>query len=498
MRQASVTIDREEVIGRIGEGLMGSFAEHTGRSIYTGVYEPTHPTANEDGFRQDVIAEVKELGVPLVRYPGGNFVSGYHWTDGIGPRESRPRRPELAWKSIETNQVGIDDFAKWAGQVGCEIMPAVNMGTGTPQEAADLVEYCNFARGTYWSDKRRENGREEPYGFRYWCIGNEMDGDWQIGHLTAEEYGRKAHETIKLMKWMDSSIQVTVAGSSSPDLPTFPEWDRIVLEHTYNETDYISLHRYYGYDPAAVSEHDYLHSYLDMDRFIRLIVSTADYVKAVKRSPKTMLLSFDEWNVWHQHSEEYAIAHEWSEIRPILEDSYTMRDALVFCGMMMTLINHADRVKIGCMAQLVNVLAPILTAPGGGLIRQTIFYPYQAGCRYARGQALRCKVRGEKTETIYGDADPVYTAAAMDEEAGRLTVFLLNCSKEAVDVSLQLEHFKASRPIRHLTFGGQELGVRNTFEDPFAAVMREAPIQPGDDTLQIPGYTFQVLEYAVE
>lgn len=498
MRQARVMIDRLETIGMIGEGLMGSFAEHTGRSIYTGVYEPTHPTANADGFRADVIAEIKELGVPLVRYPGGNFVSGYHWTDGIGPRQFRPRRPELAWKAIETNQVGIDDFAKWAGAASCEIMPAVNMGTGTPQEAADLVEYCNFAKGTYWSDKRRENGREEPYGFRYWCIGNEMDGDWQIGHLTAEEYGRKAHETIKLMKWMDQSIQVAVAGSSSPDLPSFPEWDRIVLEHTYNETDFLSLHRYYGYDPETVSEHDYLHSYLDMDRFIRLIVSTADYVKAVKRSPKTMMLSFDEWNVWHQHSETYAKAHEWAEIRPILEDSYTMRDALVFCGMMMTLINHADRVKIGCMAQLVNVLAPILTVPGGGLIRQTIFYPYRIGCRYAKGWAMRCTVRGENIETIYGDADMVYTAAAMDEEAGILTVFLLNCNKENMNVELRLENFKELKPIKHLMFGGLDLEVRNTFEEPFTAVMCEIPTRLDDNALQIFGYSFHVLQYSIK
>lgn len=497
MKKASVTIDRCETIGRIGEGLMGSFAEHTGRSIYTGVYEPTHHTANGDGFRGDVIAEVKELGVPLVRYPGGNFVSGYRWTDGIGPREFRPRRPELAWKSIETNQVGIDDFAKWAQAAGCEIMPAVNMGTGTPQEAADMVEYCNFTKGTYWSEKRRENGRKEPYGFRYWCIGNEMDGDWQIGHLTADEYGRKAHETIKMMKWMDKSIQVSVAGSSSPDLPSFPEWDRIVLEHTYNETDFLSLHRYYGYNPATVSSHDYLHSYLDMDRFIRLIVSTADYVKAVKRSPKTMMLSFDEWNVWHQHAEEYAEAHEWAEIRPILEDSYTMRDALVFCGMMMTLINHADRVKIGCMAQLVNVIAPILTIPDGGLIRQTIFYPYQMGCRYAKGLAMRCKVRGEKTETIYGDADPVYTAAAMDEAAGILTVFLLNCNEEAVNVELRLEDFEVQKLIKYLSFGGVDLEVRNTFENPFAAVMREIPLKFEDNVLQMPGYSFQVLQYEI-
>ncbi len=493
MRKTTITVSREEPIGSIGKNLMGSFLEHVGRAIYTGIYEPEHPTANADGFRQDVIDAVRELNVPIVRYPGGNFVSGYHWTDGIGPKDQRPKRPDLAWKTTETNQVGIDDFAKWAKKAGCDVMPAVNMGTGTSQEAADFVEYCNFAGHTSWAEKRRQNGREEPYGYKLWCIGNEMDGDWQIGHLTAQEYGRKANETAKMMKWMDSSIAVSVAGSSAPTVPTFPEWDRVVLENTYDVADYISLHRYYGYDPNLVSNHDYLHSYLDMERFITTVIATADYVKALKRSGKTMMLSFDEWNVWHAHN-PIDPTHEWAEVRPILEDSYTMRDALVFCGMMMTLINHADRVKAGCLAQLVNVIAPIQTQPGGSIMKQTIYYPYRAACRYAKGQALHCRVRGEKIPTAYGEAPSLYTASALNEDAGELTIFVLNTTGEGAQMHLRLEDFASAEPLSHEVLYSGDLDDRNTFEKPEEVVMRSA--NAGMDAVLEP-YSFHVFRYKV-
>lgn len=495
MRKVNLRINRYDVIGQIGQNLMGSFLEHVGRAIYTGIYEPEHPTANADGFREDVLQAVRELEVPIVRYPGGNFVSGYHWTDGIGPKDQRPRRPDLAWKTIETNQVGIDDFARWAEAAGCQVMPAVNMGTGTSQEASDMVEYCNFPCGTSWSDKRRGNGREEPYNFKLWCIGNEMDGDWQIGHLNAHEYGRKAQETIKMMKWMDNTIQVSVVGSSSPDLPTFPEWDRVVLEHTYDYTDYISLHRYYRYNPDAVSSHDFLHSYLDMDRFIQVVTATADYVKALKRSPKTMMLCFDEWNVWHQHVVKDT-THEWAEIRPVFEEMYSVRDALLFSGMMMTLINHADRVKAACLAQLVNVIAPIQTQPGGGVLKHTIYYPYQAGCKYAKGDALVCRVEGEKIPSRYGQADAVYTASTYDEKEKRLTLFLLNSNDVPVSLALELEKFGTLTPERHAVFCGADLDVRNTFEKPNAAVMQE--LQTADaltQMVEMEGYSFHLLTY---
>ncbi len=495
-RNAVVTVEKSQIIGEISENLFGSFIEHLGRAVYTGIYEPDHPTADKDGFREDVIELVKELQVPLIRYPGGNFVSGYRWQDGIGSRKDRPRRLELAWRSIETNQVGMDDFALWAGKAGSDVMPAVNLGTAQPQDAADLVEYCNFTGGTALSDMRRENGRKEPYGFRYWCIGNEMDGDWQICHMTSQEYGRKAHETIKMMKWIDPTIRVTVAGSSGVVNPTYPEWDRIVLEHTYDEADYLSMHQYYGFNPQVEKENDYLHAYLNLDSFIRSMIATADYVKTYKRSSKTMMLALDEWNIWHNHLPDPP-GVDWTVAPPLLENQYDVRDALLFGGLMMTMINHADRIKIGCLAQLVNVIAPIMTMPGGGTLKQTIFYPYQAGCLYAKGCALHTKVVSDKTETKYGDAQVLYSAAAYGEEQGELTLFLLNTNEKTLYTELKLREFGKLVMKEHQAFAG-ELYAVNTFEQPQRTTMVTQNMQQSYEEgaiVELEGYSFHVIRF---
>ncbi len=492
MKKMTLSIDRENKIGAISENLFGSFLEHLGRAIYTGIYEPEHPTADAEGFRGDVADLVRELKVPIVRYPGGNFVSNYMWTDGIGEKSKRPRRLELAWQAIETNQVGIDEFAKWAEIVGTQVMPAVNMGTAGPREAAEMLEYCNFPKGTYWSDLRRENGREEPYNFKYWCIGNEMDGPWQMGHLPAREYGLKAVETIKMMRRIDPEIQAIVTGSSGPYMPTFPEWDRTVMEITYDWADYISLHRYYDYDPAQISSEDFLHSYLDMDQFITSVVAAADYVKALKRSDKTMMLSFDEWNIWHSH-DPIDPSHQWATVRPILEDNFTARDALLFSGMMMTLINHADRVKLGCLAQLINVIAPIMTKIGGGTLKQTVYYPYMLGCTCARGDALRCSVKGEKVSTRYGEADLLYTAAAFDEENGELNLFVMNPTAEDVALELEMKQFGDMQPAKHLYMDCSRLDGKNTFENPDNIILQKKAAQAGVTT--VPAYSFHLISF---
>jgi len=496
--KTSITVEKEDIIGEISENLFGSFLEHVGRAIYTGIYEPDHATADKNGFRTDVIDLVKDLNVPIVRYPGGNFVSGYRWQDGIGEKASRPKRLELAWNAIETNQVGIDEFFKWSKLAGCNVMPTVNMGTGSAQDAADYVEYCNFASGTYWSDMRIKNGNRDPHAFKDWCIGNEMDGDWQICHMTASEYGRKACETIKLMKLIDKDIRVAVAGSSSPLVPTYPEWDRVVLENTYESTDHISLHRYYGFNSETDSQVDFLHSFLDLDGFIKSIAATADYVKALKRSKKTMMLSLDEWNIWHQNQGEET-GKQWSFAPPILENHYNVRDALAFSGMMLTLINNADRVKIGCMAQLVNVIAPILTKTGGGVLKQTIFYPYKAGCKYAKGSALKTTVSGNRIETSYGSTYTVNTASAYDSANKELALFVLNTSEHPAETSFYLQGFHSLRQIEHDIFGGRgDLTVRNTFDHPENAVMSridgEKDYKEGEMTV-LPGYSFHVFRF---
>ncbi len=463
MDTVRISIEPDFTLAKVDERLFSSFIEHLGRAVYDGIYEPGHPEADEQGFRKDVIALVKDLQVPLVRYPGGNFLSGYEWTDGIGPRDQRPSRLDLAWRTIEPNLVGIDEFYDWSKKAGTGIMGAVNMGTGSPKDAGNLLEYCNFPKGTYWSDLRRKNGHETPYGIKTWCIGNEMDGPWQICHLDAADYGKKARETAKIMKWIDNGIELVACGSSTSKMPTFPEWDRIVLEHTYDHVDYISLHRYYE---NMGNEDDFLSSFADMDSFIKTVSATADYVKALKRSKKTMNLSFDEWNVWYQQKIQL---RDWETAPEILEDRYSLLDALVVGGLGISLLNNADRVKIACLAQLVNVIAPIFTKKGGAAIKQASYHPFRDISVYGRGTVLTPVVRGPKRETCWGDAPEVAVSVVYNEEENMLTVFAMNSNRaEGRKVELDLRSFESPRMTFRTELSGPDLHVINTFENPHA------------------------------
>ncbi|MCL2031281.1 MAG: alpha-N-arabinofuranosidase [Oscillospiraceae bacterium] len=493
MQSASMYIEKSFRLGTVDGRLYSSFIEHLGRAVYTGIYEPGHPEADEQGFRRDVLKLVRELGVDLVRYPGGNFLSGYRWTDGIGPPEERPRRLDLAWRTIESNRVGIDEFADWAKKAGVGVMGAVNMGTGTPQEAGDLLEYCNFPSGTAWSDLRIRNGHRDPHNIKVWCVGNEMDGPWQICHLNASDYGKKALETMKIMKWVDPSIELVVCGSATSKMPTYPEWDRIVLEHTYEAADYLSLHRYYENEGSDL---DFLASFVDMDNFIHSVCAAADYVKALKRSKKTMMLSFDEWNVWYQ---KQLRLRDWEEAPPILEDRYSLLDALVFGGLGITLINNSDRVRIACLAQLVNVIAPIFTEKNGRAIRQTIYHPFRLLSRYGRGEALKPVVICPETETSHGGAPLLNACALYREEAGELCVFALNIADEELRLSLNGRSFGALAMEEHIALYGGDMNAVNTFDHPDAVQPRSLPVQAPADILELvlPARSWHVMRFKV-
>ena len=302
MKKAKVIIDQDFQVSRIDRRIYGSFIEHLGRAVYEGIYQPDSPFADEQGFRKDTLELVRELNVPIVRYPGGNFVSGYKWEDGVGPREQRPKRIDLAWSVVETNQVGLNEFSDWAKKANTDVMMAINLGTRGVAEAMELLEYCNLDQGTYYSELRKAHGYEKPHNIKLWCLGNEMDGPWQIGHKTAEEYGRLANETAKVLKGIDPSIELVVCGSSGSGMPTFGDWEATVLDHCYDSVDYVSLHTYYG-DRDHDSE-TFLANNLDMDRFITDVANICDFVKAKKHSDKTIHLSFDEWNVWYHSNEQ--------------------------------------------------------------------------------------------------------------------------------------------------------------------------------------------------
>lgn len=442
MVTARLTIDPSFTVGPIDRRLFGSFVEHLGRGVYNGLYEPGHPSADSEGFREDVIDLVKELGVSTVPYPGGNFVSGFRWEDSVGPAESRPRRLDLAWHSTETNEVGLHEFSSWLDKVGSKLMLAVNLGTRGVQESLDLLEYSNIRSGTALSERRIVNGKRDAFGVKMWCLGNEMDGPWQLGHTSAEDYGKIASQTAKAMRQLDPSLELVVCGSSSAQMPTFGEWERVVLTHTYEDVDYVSCHAYYEEKNGDLTS--FLASAVDMDGFIKSVVATADHVKAVNGSDKTINISFDEWNVWYieRYSQVDRIEgiDNWPVAPRLLEDAYSVADAVVFGSLLISLLKHADRVTTASLAQLVNVIAPIMTEPAGPAWRQTTFFPFSLTSRLATGATLDVKLTSDVHETdLYGTVNTLDAVATHDPDTAQTAVFLVNRSQsEEASIAIDL------------------------------------------------------------
>ncbi len=470
MISAHLTIDPHFVVGPINRRLFGSFVEHLGRCVYDGIYEPSHPDADNEGYRRDVIALVKELGVSTIRYPGGNFLSGYRWEDGVGPRENRPRRLDLAWHSTETNEIGLDEFASWLKKVGSELMYAVNLGTRGVQEALDVLEYANIRSGTRLSEQRIANGAVEPYDIRMWCLGNEMDGPWQLGHGTPDEYGQLAVKTARAMRQLDPTLELVVCGSSNAQMPLFASWERVVLEAAYDEVDYISCHAYY--EPHDGDYASFLASAVNMDRFIDSIVATADHVKAVRGSRKTINVSFDEWNVWY-HSRYAKVDRitgidDWPVAPRLLEDAYSVADAVVVGSLLISLLRHADRVTSASLAQLVNVIAPIMTEPGGQAWRQTTFFPFALTSQLARGVTLELKLESPTYDTaLYGEVCVVDAVATHDAGTGDTAVFMVNRSlTEAVELAVDVSNLGQVGVVDAQTLHDDDIHAKNTLDLP--------------------------------
>jgi alpha-N-arabinofuranosidase len=490
--------------------VFGAFLEHLGRAVYTGVYQPGSALADANGFRTDVVSEVKELAVPIIRYPGGNFVSGYNWVDGVGPKAQRPTVLERAWNSLETNQFGTNEFVDWCRMVGSEPLLGMNFGTGTAEMAVAYVEYCNLERGTKWSDLRRSHGYETPHNVRYWCLGNEMDGPWQIGQMQSREYGRKARDAAQQMRVIDPSLQLIACGSSGTGMPQYLVWDREVLEECYDMVDGISLHAYYGNTPALAgsSAARYLAMNLDMDRQIREVAAVCDYVQGLRRSRKRLWLSFDEWNVWYRARNGDAVNGRRQFAPKLLEEVYNLEDALLVGGFVNTLLRNAERVRVGCLAQLVNVIAPLVTSDTG-VLRQSTYYPYAWALRYARGRVLDLRVESE-TYPIRGaglQADfarnelvPfVDVVATLDAPIGQASVLMLNRDLDAErEIVLDWRDVTPTRVLACETLTGTDLKAFNTFEQPrrVAPQRLDPPAAGARMTFKLPPRSYTVAHLA--
>ncbi|HEU4927505.1 MAG TPA: alpha-N-arabinofuranosidase [Vicinamibacterales bacterium] len=507
---ARVFLRRSPARGDFDRRLFGSFLEHLGRAIYTGVYQPGSRLADAKGFRIDVARDIKELGVPIVRYPGGNFVSGYNWLDGVGPKAQRPVVLDRAWNSLETNQFGTNEFVDWCAMVGAEPLLGMNFGTGSVEMAVAYVEYCNGGRGTRWSELRRSHGHDRPHNVRYWCLGNEMDGPWQIGQLQAREYGRKARDAAKQMRVIDPNLQLIACGSSGTFMPTYMVWDREVLEECYDQVDGISLHAYYGNtrEWSGNSTARYLAMNLDMDRHIHEVAAVCDYVQALQRSSKKLWLSFDEWNVWYRARDAKATDGKGAPAPPLLEEVYNLEDALLVGGFVNTLLRNSDRVRVACLAQLVNVIAPLVTSETG-ILRQSTYYPYSWALRYAKGRVLDVRVesdtypiRADGLQADFarnGDVPFVDVVATVDDGARQAAALMLNRDLDGErEVVLEFEGVTPTRVLACETLTGPDLKAVNTFAEPrrVAPLRLEAPAAADRMTFKLPPRSYTVVHLA--
>jgi len=490
--------------------VFGSFLEHLGRAIYTGVYQPGSPRADAKGFRSDVTQEVKELGVPIVRYPGGNFVSGYDWRDGVGPKAQRPTVLDRAWNSTETNQFGTNDFIEWCGLVGAEPLLGLNFGTGSVEMSVAYVEYCNLDRGTRWSELRRTHGFDRPHNVRYWCLGNEMDGPWQIGQLQGREYGRKARDAAKQMRVIDPDLRLIACGSSGTFMPTYLTWDREVLEECYDQVDGVSLHAYYGNTKEWSGNNSarFLAMNLDMDRHIHEIAGVCDYVQGLQKSSKRLWLSFDEWNVWYRARDAKATDGKRAAAPRLLEEVYNLEDALLVGGFVNTLLRNSDRVRVACLAQLVNVIAPLVTNDTG-VLRQSTYYPYAWALRYARGRVLDLRVESEtypiKAEGLQADfardglVPFVDLVATVDDAAHQAAVLVLNRDLEGGrELVLDWDDVVPTRVLACETLTGADLKAFNTFADPRRVAPQKLEPPPAGKrmTFKLPPRSYTVVHLA--
>jgi len=495
-----IYIDSRRVVAPLDRNLFGSFLEHLGRAIYEGIYDPGNKLSDANGFRKDVADEIRQMGVPIIRYPGGNFVSGYNWLDGIGPKQDRPRVLDKAWNATNTNQVGTDEFMQWCKLVGCQPLMGLNLGTGTTEQAADLVEYCNLEKGTRWADLRRKNGHEQPYNVKNWCLGNEMDGPWQIGHMTSTEYGLKAQDAARQMHAVDPSLKFIACGSSGPAMPTYLEWDREVLEQCYDYVDGLSLHRYIGntQEETGKDSSKFLAMNLSMEKQIAETLAVCDLVQGHKRSPKKLWLSFDEWNVWYRERSGDAVNGHGKEAPHLLEEIYNLEDGLLVGGFLNTLMRNADRVKLACLAQLINVIAPIMTNENG-MLKQSIYYPYNWALQYARGSVLNVLV-----ESPTYDVDKLGQVAYLDAVAttdtdGKTALFILNRDiNKAHTVEVNWEDHAPSNVLTSNVLTGDDLKAFNTFEMPNKVTphtMTKPTTASGKTKFEVPAKSYTVIQW---
>jgi alpha-N-arabinofuranosidase len=495
-------VNKDFVTGEVSDLMFGQYFEPLGRCTHEGMYEPDHPTATEKGWRGDVLQLVKDLNITCFRYPGGNLTATYRWEDGIGPRDQRPVRMELAWVSIEDNSIGINEYIDYVKNIGAETLMTFNMGTRGIEEAIDLVEYCNYPEGTYLSDLRRSHGYEKPRDIRYWCIGNEVEGEWQIAQHRAEDYGWLCKQAAKAVKRMDPNYQLIAAGSSNCNMPTYIDWDYKILDDAWDYIDGLAIHCYTDRRETDTTPR-YLAHTKNLEQYLSSIEGICQAVKAKKRSKKNIWLSIDEWNV-----QSYEMIHlqtdrpkrgvrPWMVHPPIIEQAYTMEDALALGLQFIIYFKHCNSIKIACMSLLVNCLAPIMTEKAGPAWRQPTYYPFMHCSKYGRGKVLNTVIICETyKDELYGDVPYAEGIMILNKAGNELNFFAVNKYSENCDCTCSLQGFEGFSVIEHIVLDHEDLFAVNTADNqdnvkPHAA--EGSAVSDGELRVVLPKYSWNVI-----
>ncbi len=484
--KARIKIDIERKIGEINNLLYGNFTEHLGRCIYGGIYDPSSSQANADGFRKDVIDATKNLGVSIVRWPGGNFSSGYHWMDGIGPKQNRPKRKDLAWGDTEPNIVGTDEFMKFATAANVEPYVCVNLGTGTWDEARNWVEYCNAPTGFYYSDLRAANGHPQPYHVKYWGLGNEIDGEWQMGHRNAEDYSKFALEAAKLMKWSDDSIKLIASGSSNYG-DDWMNWNKTVLTNLHDVIDYISLHHYAGNHNK--DHYRFMSSTLFVENVIKITEGLINQVRLQYKQQKPIYIAFDEYNVWYRAYTEQK-----------LEEHYNMQDVLVVAMYLNTFLRHANIVKMANMAQLVNVIAPMMVT-NDKLWLQTIYYPLQLFATNCKGYSIDALVQCDTyDEKDYKGIPYLDVSSSYNDKTQELIINVVNRNQEkSIQTAITNQFGRLDNKAKVYEINSKNLMDENSVnEQKVKAVEKEINIKGDDFDYVFPAHSFTMIKLKIK
>nr|WP_319997724.1 alpha-L-arabinofuranosidase C-terminal domain-containing protein [uncultured Draconibacterium sp.] len=475
-QNARIKIDTDRQIDTVDPNIYSAFVEPIRTVVYGSIYDPESPFADENGFRQDFIDLLKELNVRSVRWPGGNFVSGYNWEDGIGPKDQRPAKMDLAWKQIESNQMGTDEYAKFCSLIGADNFLCVNGGTGTLDDARNWVEYCNGEVGTYYADLRIKYGNEKPFNVKYVGLGNEVDGPWQMGQKSAEDYCKWALEAGKLISLLDEDIKLVASGASlyRPG-NDWVDWNDYVLDKMIGKIDYLSVHRYAtealpgGRSNKVFSDHMSLG--LDIDEKIETTQALIKKAMVKSESERPVYISFDEYSPGFGG----------------------LLSSLMLAQHLNSFIRHADVVKMANITMITNLVG---NSPEGDF-KNSVFHTFSLYSHNALGTALDVKtICDDYDNEVFKNIPYLDVTAVLNEADNKVIINVVNRHEtDAIETNIDIQSGEYAGKATTNVINAESIGTRNTKDAQPVQVESEQISFKGNTLLySFPAHSFTQIE----